>query len=65
MALTIGPGKAVLDPHPIRHGKEWHVQGTYAGRYKAHILSFKTEAEAVVWLKRVAESLPKSGGADD
>jgi hypothetical protein len=47
MALTLANSSVVLDPHPIQRGKQWHVQGTYPSGYKANILSFETEAEAL------------------
>lgn len=43
--------KITFEPRPLKVGPEWHVVATYPMGGQEHITGFKSEAEALDWLK--------------
>ena len=52
-------GKITFAPQPIKFGPQWHVVGTYPDGQQEHITGFKTEADALDWL-RTQPSRPRA-----
>jgi hypothetical protein len=49
--MTNPADKITLEPRPLKVGPEWHVVATYPMGGKEHIIGFRSEAEALAWMK--------------
>jgi hypothetical protein len=49
--MTNPADKITLEPRPLKVGPEWHVVATYPMGSKEHITGFRSEAEALEWMK--------------
>jgi hypothetical protein len=49
--MTNPADKITLESRPLKVGPEWHVVATYPMGSKEHITGFRSEAEALEWMK--------------
>ena len=55
--MTNPADKITFEPRPLKVGPEWHVVATYPMGGKEHIKGFRSEAEAMAWMKSAAARL--------